>query len=70
MPQATNQPPTYARPRFWISGGPRSVRDLKETAIDAAKYLKHVQPHGEVSVRDMRDNTVTVSEGEKSFPWI
>jgi hypothetical protein len=48
-----------------VDGKPRSMRDLKETAIDAGKYLKHMQPHSEVSVRDMRDNSVTVIDGEK-----
>ena len=41
------------------------MRDLKETAFDAGKYLKHMQPHSKVIVRDTRDNSVTVIDGAK-----
>jgi hypothetical protein len=53
-----------ARFEIIVDGKPRSMRDLKETAIDAGKYLKHMQPHSEVSVRDMRDNSAVI-DGEK-----
>ena len=48
-----------------VDGKPRSMRDLKETAMDGGKYLKRMQPHSEVSVRDVRDNSVTVIDGER-----
>jgi hypothetical protein len=48
-----------------VDGKPRSMRDLKETAIEAGKYLKQKQPQSEVSIRDIRDNSVTVIDGEK-----
>jgi hypothetical protein len=43
-----------------VDGKPRSMRDLKETAIEAEIYLKRKQPQSEVSVRDVRDNSSTV----------
>jgi FMN-dependent NADH-azoreductase len=42
----------------------RTYRDLKETAIEAGKYFKQAQPQSEVSIRDVRDNSVTVIDGE------
>jgi len=48
-----------------VEGKPRSYRDQKETAIEAGKYLKLMQPQSEVTVRDIRDNSVTVIDGEK-----
>jgi hypothetical protein len=47
-----------------VDGKTRSYRDQKETAIEAGKYLKQMQPKGEVSIHDLRDNSVTVI-GEK-----
>jgi len=44
-------------------GKPRSMRDLKETALEAGKYLKHMHPQSEVSVRLIQDDTVTVIDG-------
>ena len=46
-----------------VDGKPRSMRDLKETALEAGKYLKQMHPQSEVSVRDIRDDTVTVIDG-------
>ena len=40
------------------------MRDLKEIAIEAGIYLKRKQPQSEVSVRDIRDNSSTVIDGE------
>jgi hypothetical protein len=40
----------------------RSHRDRKETAIEAGRYLKQMQPKSEIIVRDLRDNSVTVIE--------
>ena len=48
-----------------VDGKARSMRDLKETAIEAGKYLKQKQPQSEISVRDIRDNSVTVIDGGK-----
>ena len=48
-----------------VDGKPRSMRDLKEAAIEAGKYLKQKQPQSEISVRDIRDNSVTVIDGGK-----
>jgi hypothetical protein len=47
-----------------VDGKPRSMRDVKETAIEAGKYLKQKQPQREISVRDIRDDSVTVIDGE------
>jgi hypothetical protein len=43
----------------------RSYRDRKETAIEAGRYLKQMQPQSEIMVRDVRDNSVTVIEPGK-----
>jgi hypothetical protein len=48
-----------------VDGKTRSYRDQKETAIEAGKYLKQMQPKSEVTIRDLRDNSVTVIDGEK-----
>jgi hypothetical protein len=48
-----------------VDGKARSYRDQKETAIEAGKYLKQMQPKVEVSIRDLRDNSVTMIDGEK-----
>jgi hypothetical protein len=44
-----------------VDDKPRSMRDLKETAIEAGKYLKEKQPQSDVRVRDIR--AVTVIDG-------
>jgi hypothetical protein len=46
-----------------VDGKPRSMRDRKEAAIEAGKYLKQKQPQSEVSVRDIRDNSSTMIDG-------
>jgi hypothetical protein len=53
-----------ARFEIIVDGKPRSMRDLKETAIEAGKYLKQKQPQSEVSVRNLRGNSITVIDGE------
>jgi hypothetical protein len=45
-----------------VDGKTRSHRDRKETAIEAGRYLKQMQPKSEIIVRDLRDNFVTVIE--------
>jgi hypothetical protein len=54
-----------ARYEIKVDGKTRSYRDQKETAIEAGKYLKEMQPKVEVIVRDLRGNSVTVIDGEK-----
>jgi hypothetical protein len=49
-----------------VDGKTRSYRDRKEMAIEAGEYLKQMQPKSEVTVRDIRDNSITVIGGEKS----
>jgi hypothetical protein len=34
-----------------VDGKPRSMRDLKESALEPGKYLKRMHPQSEVSVR-------------------
>jgi hypothetical protein len=49
-----------------VDGKTRSHRDRQETAIEAGRYLKQMQPQSEIMVRDVRDNSVTViEEGKK-----
>jgi hypothetical protein len=48
-----------------VDGKTRSHRDRKETAIEAGRYLKQMQPQSEIMVRDVRDNSVTVIEEGK-----
>jgi hypothetical protein len=45
-----------------VDGKTRSHRDRKETAIEAGRYLKQMEPKSEIIVRDVRDNSVTVIE--------
>jgi hypothetical protein len=41
-----------------MDGKTKSHRDLRETAIEAAKYLKELYPHSQVEVRDLLDNSI------------
>ena len=43
-----------------VDGKPRSYRDVKAIAIEAVMFLKEQRPTQHVSVRDMRDDTITV----------
>ena len=43
-----------------VDGKPRSYRDTKAVAIEAAEYLKNRHPHSEVAVKDLRSGEVTV----------
>jgi hypothetical protein len=49
-----------------VDGKTRPYRDRKEIATEAGEYLKQMQPQSEVIVRDVRDNSITVIEREKS----
>jgi hypothetical protein len=51
-----------------VDGKSRSHRDRKEPAIEAGRYLKQMQPQSVITVRDVRDNSVTVIELEKIVP--
>ena len=43
------------------NGQPRTNGDDKTIAIKSAEYLKHVNPHAEVAVRDrMTGDTITI----------
>jgi hypothetical protein len=47
-----------------IDGKSQTYRDQKETAIEASKVFKRRQPQSGICVRDVRDNSVTVIQGE------
>jgi hypothetical protein len=49
-----------------VDGKTRSYRDRKEIAMEAGEYLNQMQPQGEVIVRDVRDNSITVIEMENN----
>ena len=52
---------TGARYQIAIDGQPRSNRDSKAIAFEAAEYLKHKNPHAEVTVHDrVTGDTVTI----------
>ena len=44
---------TGARYQIAVDGKPRSNRDDKAIAIEAAEYLKYQHPHAEVTVLDL-----------------
>jgi hypothetical protein len=50
------------RAQFEISvdGKPRSYRDRKAVAIEAAEYIKWKHPHSEVVVKDLASGNATV----------
>jgi hypothetical protein len=45
-----------------VDGKPRSLRDVREVAFEAAQFLKGRYPKSEVAVRDLRTNTSTSVE--------
>jgi hypothetical protein len=49
-----------------VDGKTRSHRDRKEIAVEAGEYLKQMHPQIEVTVRDVRDDSILVIEREKS----
>jgi hypothetical protein len=50
-----------ARYQIAVDGQPRSNRDDKAIAIEAAEYLKYKHPHAEVTVRDLvTGDTITI----------
>ena len=44
---------TGARYQIAVDGQPRSNRDDRAIAIEAAEYLKYQHPHAEVTVLDL-----------------
>jgi hypothetical protein len=50
--------PVGAQFEIIVDGVPRSYRDDKAIALDAAKFLKERQPTQAVSLRDLRVGTV------------
>jgi hypothetical protein len=53
---------TGAQFEIVVDDKPRSYRDIKETAIEAAEYLKRQHPSSKIQVRDIRDNATTPIE--------
>ena len=52
---------TGARYQIAVDGQPRSNRDDRAIAIEAAEYLKYKNPHAEVTVHDrVSGDTVTI----------
>jgi hypothetical protein len=51
--------PNGAQFEITVDGTPRTYRDVKAMAIEAAKLLKEKSPGLAVSVRDMRDGSIT-----------
>jgi hypothetical protein len=44
-----------------VDGKPRSYRDTKAMAMNAAEYLKQRHPHSEVTVKDLKSGEVTAA---------
>ena len=51
-----------------VDGKPRSYRDTKIAAIEAAAFLKSRQPHSEVAVKDLQSGVLTVAVNHASCP--
>jgi hypothetical protein len=49
-----------ARFDITVDGKPRSYRDAKPIAIEAATYLKTKHPHAEITVRDIEGGETIV----------
>jgi hypothetical protein len=56
---AEKNDPKGAQFEISVDGKPRSYRDVKAFAIEAAMFLKECRPTQEVSVRDLRDGITT-----------
>jgi hypothetical protein len=50
---------TGARFEIRVDGTPRTYRDRKDYAIEAARLLKSKQPHSMVEVKDLKSGDVT-----------
>jgi hypothetical protein len=49
-----------------VDGKPRSHRDKKIAATEAATFLKSRQPHSEVAVKDLQSGALTVTVNRAS----
>jgi hypothetical protein len=54
--------PSGSQFEITVDGTARSYRDTMANALDAAMTIKERSPGQAVSVRDMRDSTVTIIE--------
>ena len=71
---------TGAQFEIRIDGTPRSYRDRKDYAMEAARFLKSKNPHSMVEVKDLQSGDVTavalntgVSDGTQAppdRPWL
>ena len=43
-----------------VDGKTRSYRDMRDTALEAGKFLKERHPQSEVVVRDVQNNAQTI----------
>ena len=50
-----------------IDGTPRTYRDRKELAIEAAEHLKRKHPHSAIVVRDLQSGEATAVEYKPDF---
>jgi hypothetical protein len=50
---------TGAQYEIRIDGTPRTYRDRKDYAMEAARLIKSKQPHSMVEVRDLKSGDVT-----------
>jgi hypothetical protein len=47
-----------------VDGKPRTFRDVRQTAIEAGIVFKRERPQSEVTVRDVRNNSITLIDGD------
>jgi hypothetical protein len=52
---------TGAQFKILLDGKPRSYRDTKSGAMDAATFLKSRQPHSEVAVKNLQSGALTAA---------
>ena len=45
-----------------VDGVPRSYRDVRETAIEAARFLQQRNPNARIAVADLRDGSTVPFE--------
>jgi hypothetical protein len=58
---------TGAQFEILVGGKTRSWRDVLETALEGARYLKELNPRSEVAVRDGRNGTIiTINQPSNS----
>ena len=50
-----------ARFEILVDGKPRSYRDTRSGAMEAATFLKSRQPHSEVAVKDLQSGSLTAA---------